>query len=55
MQEIVQSVILKSIQIVGETNPSDVFTKCPQADMLKIHLQRIRIVASVFNQVFSMR
>ena len=55
MQDLVHSGILNITKIVGETSPSDVFTKLPQADTLKRHLQRSGIVAAVFNQIFSIK
>ena len=52
MEARVQSGNLTITKTAEPTNPSDVFTQFPQADMLKRHIQRIGMVASVFNHIF---
>ena len=50
-----KSGLLKITKISGEANISDVFTKCPQPDMLMRHLQRIGTVAATSNQIFTIK
>ena len=55
MQDLIQNGILQITKISRETDPSDVFTTFLQADMLRIHIQRVGIVAVAFNQIVSIK
>ena len=55
MQDLIQNGILQITKISRETDPSDVFTTCLQADMLRIHIQHVGIVAVAFNQIVSIK
>ena len=52
MQDLVQNGLLKITKTSRDANPSDVFTKFPQLDMLKRHIPRIGIVAETASQNF---
>ena len=51
-----QSGIIRTTKKVGETNPSDVFTQFPRADMLKRYMfNALVILLQFFNNIFNIK
>ena len=53
MQDLVLQGIVKIKKVPGEDNPSDVFTKSVKLEVLRKHLHRLGIMASVEQHIFS--